>query len=270
MEFHKLVDIQQHPKLSYFLEHFLTMQFADLRCLLRLPEGGLNAGCNYATASVLFNIIGGLSVCLYNASFDDFASSRPTGRGQRFKNLLHTYYPWQHEPVQEETAVAILYDSLRNPLAHCLGLYKPRDKYGSRIVKTHMDIGQIASLENNRTRPNWLPPTITISPSAYHYDVNVNTLYWGVNRLIELLLRDEQQVEKAETFLLQLYTEYEIKSLRKNLEHLRAMQEDSVQYADIADAMKQRLSELLQLENQLTQAQNDNLLQLQQGYKMIT
>ena len=268
MEFHKLVDSLRYPRVSYFLEHFLTMQFADLRCLLRLPEGGLNAGCNYATASVLFNIIGGLSVCLYNASFDDFESSGQ--RGQRFKDLLRIYYPWQHEPVRKETSVAVLYDSLRNPLAHCLGLYKPKDKYGSRIVKTHMDIGQIAALENNKTRPDWLPPTITISPSAYHYDVNVNTLYWGVNRFIEHLLRDKQQVEKAETFLLQLSTEYDSKSLKKNLEHLRAMQKDSVQYADIANAMKQRLTELLQLENQLIQAQNDGLRQLQPEYNMLT
>lgn len=266
MEFQRLVDSQQYPKLSYFLERFLTMQFADFRCLLRLPEGELNAGCNYATASVLLNIIGGVSVCLYDASLDDFASN--SGRGQRFKCLLLTYYPWQSEPVQVKTAAEVLYDSLRNPLAHCLGLYKPKDKYGSRIVKTHMDIEQIAALENNKTRPDWLPPTITISPSAYHYDVNVNTLYWGVHRLIENLLSEKQQLVRAETFFLQLDIEYAIKSLKKELEYLRAMEKDSDQYADIANAMKQKLAEFLQL-NQLTESQKKILQQLMQQYKML-
>lgn len=269
MEFHKLVDSQKYPRLSYFLEHFLTMQFADLRCLLRLPEGELNAGCNYATVSVLFNIIGGLSVCLYNASFDDFASSRPTRRGQRFKNLLLTYYPWQHEPVQKETAVEVLYDSLRNPLAHCLGLYKPGEKYGSKVDKNPMDIKQISALESSKTRPDWLNPTVKLSQSIYRYDVNVNTLYWGVNRLIENLLSDKQQLEKAETFLLQLYAAYEIKGLKKNIEHLRTMQKNSPQYINMTNAMKQRLTELLQL-NQLTEKQKNGLQQLRKEYNMLT
>lgn len=263
MEFQRLVDSQQYPKLSNFLERFLAMQFADPRCLL------LSAGCNYATASVLFNIIGGLSVCLYNASFDDFTSSRPTGRGLRFKNLLLNYYPWQNEPVPTEKAVEVLYDSVRNPLAHCLGLYKPTDKYGSRIVKNQMNIEEIAALENEKARPSWLQPTVTISPSAYPYDVNVNTLYWGINRLIENLLSDKQQLEKAEIFLLQLDTEYAIKSLKKNLEDLRVMPKDSGQYADIANALKQKLTELLQLKNRLTKKQNEALKQLWGEYSVL-
>lgn len=268
MGFHKLVDSQQYPKLSNFLERFLAIQFEDLRCLLRLPKGELNAGCNYVTASILLNVISGLSICLYNASFDDFASRRPTGRGQRFKNLLLTYYPWQDEAVPTRTAVEVLYDSVRNPLTHCLGLYKPTDKYGSRIVKTPMNTEQITALENEKARPSRLQPTVTISPSAYHYDVNVNTLYWGVNHLIENLLGDKQQLDKAETFLLQLDTEYAIKSLKKNLEDLRAKPKDSSQYADIANALKRRLTELLQL-NQLTERQKYVLQQLREEYNML-
>lgn len=270
MEFHKLVDSQQYPKLSYFLEHFLTMQFEELRCLLRLPEGELTAGCNYATACVLFNIIGGLSVCLYNASLDEFMKKRPTGRGQRFKDLLETYYPWKDEPVPKKTAVEVLYNSVRNPLAHCLGLYRPDEKYGSRIVKTHVDIEKIAALESNKTRPSGLHPTIIISPSAYHYDVNVNTLYWGLNRLIENLLSDKQQVERADAFLLQLDTEREIKGLRTTIEHMRTIPNNSPEYIDLAYGMECRLNEILRQKNKLTQVQNEELGKIQKEYNMLT
>ena len=48
------------------------------------------------------------------------------------------------------------------------------------------------------------------------------------------------------------------------------MQRDSAQYIDIANAMKQRLTELLQLKNQLTQVQNEGLQRLWKKYSMLT
>jgi hypothetical protein len=90
-----------------------------------------------------------------------------------------------------------------------------------------------------------------------------------VNRLIENLLGDKQQLEKAETFLLQLDTEYAIKSLKKNLEDLSVMPKDSG-YANRANALKQKLAELLQDKNRLTQEQNRILAQLWTEYNMLT
>lgn len=269
MELHRLVDTQKYPRVSYFFEHFLTMQFADLRCLLQLPKGDLNAGCNYAAASVLFNMISGLSVCLFNASFDHFMSSNPKGQGKRFTDLLISYYPWQSEPVQKDTAVRVLYHSLRNPLTHCLGLYRPGEKYSSNIEKNPLDLKQISELESSKTRPNWLNPTIRLSQSVYHFDVNIDTLYWGVNRLIENLLNDKQQVKTAEAFLLQLYTEYEISGFKTNIVYLESLGKSAPQYSDMTKAMKRRLAELLQQKDRLTPNQNESLQQLWKDYAVF-
>jgi hypothetical protein len=246
------------------------MQFEDLRCLLQLPKprAGLSAGCNYATASAIFNIISGVSVCLYNASFNDFSSGK--NRGYRFNHLLLDYYPWSSQDFDKNTAVKVLYDSLRNPLAHCLGLYKPNERYRSRIVKNSINKRQIAALENSKTRPRQLLPTVVLSQTGmYSHDVNINALYWGLNRLIEKLLNDKSQLDKMEVFLLQQYTEYDIKGLKRIIEQLRNMDKSVPQYIELSNATKSKLTEMTQVVSRITPAQNENLKKLWNVYNAL-
>lgn len=44
------------------------MQIEDVRVLLRMPKAGYPAGCNFAAVAVVFNMIGGVPVCFYDAS----------------------------------------------------------------------------------------------------------------------------------------------------------------------------------------------------------
>lgn len=277
MEFHKLVDNHQYPKLSKFIEDHLNKEFEDLRSLLQLPKGELNAGCNVTTASMILNLISGLSVCLYDASFDHFMSKNTTGRGERFKGLLLSYYPWQSEPIPRETSpiskeivVKVLYSSLRNPLTHCLGLYKPGEKDSIIISKSPMDIAQISELENNKARPQWLNPTIQLSRSVYHYEIDVNTLYWGVHRLIENLLSDKCQMIAAENFHLQLETQRAIIGLKATIESISNTPRSSQQYTALMNGMKHGLDFTLGFRNQLTKGQVNDLERMRKAYNRLT
>ena len=269
MQFKKLLDEDKYPNICFYLENRLSMHFEDLRCLLQLPLGQLKAGCNFATASVLFNIIGGLSVCFFNPSLDDFKSDKE--RGRRFIEFLIAYYPDESELiVEKETEAKVLYDSCRNPLTHSLGLYKSNERRRSRLVKRPLTIEQIESLENRKMRPRWLSPTITLSTSGvYGYDVNINTLYWGVCRLVENLLADSTQLDTIEIFLFQLNTEYSIKGLRSSIESLNDMCKDSPQYEILADGIKYMFDELLKQKDKLTPTQNDKLESLLKEYKSL-
>lgn len=151
------------------------MQFADLRCLLQLPKSDLNAGCNFAAAAVLFNIIAGFSVCFYNASLEGLKSRKE--RGDRFKGLLRKYYPWANEPVGKDTGVKVLYKAARNPLAHSLGVYEPRAEWRVMLGKDALTASQIETMENSKSRPVWLPPTVSKTELAFQ--IYIPTLYWG-------------------------------------------------------------------------------------------
>jgi hypothetical protein len=71
-------------------DHF-DMQIEDVRVLLRMPKAGYPAGCNFAAAAVLFNMIAGVSVCFYDASPKALTNG---DRGKRFKNVLIDFFPW--------------------------------------------------------------------------------------------------------------------------------------------------------------------------------
>jgi hypothetical protein len=210
MEISQLLDQKQYPKLWQFLKYQVDMQFADARCLLQLPQRNMTAGCNYAAAAVLFNLISGISVCIYDASLRDFKSKM--GRGEKFKSLLLNYYPWPGEPAPRDEAVVVLYQSSRNPLSHSLGLYQPQVEMRSTIDKFRLNPRKINTLESRKYRPKWLPPTISHEKYPFGiYKISIPSLYWGMCRLIESLTDDRTQMDKAETFFFQLYIEYDVK-----------------------------------------------------------
>jgi len=67
------------------------MQFNDVRAMMRLPlpAVGIEAGCDFATAMTLCNLISEISVVLYTPR------NPKAGRGKRFKKLLEEFYPWE-------------------------------------------------------------------------------------------------------------------------------------------------------------------------------
>ncbi|HEY83284.1 MAG TPA: hypothetical protein G4O01_08390 [Dehalococcoidia bacterium] len=251
------------------MKYQVDMQFADLRCLLQLPKSDLNAGCNFAAAAVLFNIIAGFSVCFYNASLQGLKSRKE--RGGRFKGLLRKYYPWANEPVGKDTGVKVLYEAARNPLAHSLGVYEPGAEWRVMLGKDALTASQIETMENSKSRPVWLPPTISKTELAFQ--IYIPTLYWGVHCLVRRLLNETKQAESAEKFHMELSIEYDLIAVESKVSQLQTFLNGSPsklgpEYAEKVNEINVILDKLVTLRN-MTQEQNEKVTCLQRSYQRI-
>src|SRR2546425_9380696 len=84
-------------KVKDFIRRHVDMLFHDLHCMMRLPipAQDLGAGCNFAAATFLLDLISGISTALYDG---------PGGSGARFKAVVEKYYPWDLEPSGSVTS----------------------------------------------------------------------------------------------------------------------------------------------------------------------
>ena len=202
MQASALVDAQDFPTVARFLDRHVEMQFADLRVMLQLPWGEFNAGCNFAAATVMLNLLSGFSVCLFEASKE--ALEHTARRGPRFKSCLQQYYPWNGEECSSEQASQWLYQIFRNPLVHSLGVLYPLRTQWSGIKKWPLSLADILEMESGPQRPDWLPLTFEISRSPSgetHIVLSCPSLYWGTWRVLEKLCKDFTQMSKAEELL---------------------------------------------------------------------
>ena len=126
MRLSDIPELQNYPNVSDFVEKHLSMQFGDVRSMLRLPlpERGIEDGCNFAVATVLCSLISGISESLFmpqNPIQENCKREKEwIGSGQTFKQLMRNFYPWESgEKKKKKTDV--LYYFLRNPLTHALG-----------------------------------------------------------------------------------------------------------------------------------------------------
>lgn len=118
-----LKELERSPNLKRLLAEQVDMQFADAHALLQLPRGDLAAGCNLTLANLLFALISGASVFLFEAEFK-YLEKRDESGG-RFKRMLRDFYPWGRDdglPAWE--ASELLYAWARNPLTHSFGIGK--------------------------------------------------------------------------------------------------------------------------------------------------
>jgi len=199
-----LPEIQDYPYIVSFLVNQVDMLFSDLRCLLLFPCVVLDTGFNLTAASLLFNILAGISVCFHNPSLPALTDHRSHPRGTKFKELLEEYYPWEGEPLAPAEAIDVLYAKARNPLAHSLGLDSPTSHDPSKVYigKHFLTEEEIMRLESSQQRPKGLRPTVYKQNSDFV--ISVPTLYWGTWRLLQKLFRDKDQMKRAEEFLKQL------------------------------------------------------------------
>ena len=197
-------EVQSYPNLKRLLEGQVDMQFVDLRTLLRLPQEGLEGGCNFTVANVLFNLVAGSSVCFYDPSEE--ALRNRGDRGRRFKAILEQFYPWQGEPLPKDDFISALYDSARNPLTHRLGLDAPPNgsSMGKQIalMKWPLTEEQIRELEESSTRPVWVHTTVVhqknLAYGSTELAISVPALYWGVHRMLHALFADSAHAARAD------------------------------------------------------------------------
>ena len=175
------------------LRDHLDMQIQDIRVLLRLPRSELPAGCNFAAAALMFNLIAGASVCFYKANQNTLKNPPPAGK--HFRGILEDYFPWPAETLGRTTGARVLYKYSRNPLAHNLGLGPEKDP-DLYVSKTRLGPQRIERLEDATERPQWAAQSLT--PHGTDYVLAISGLYWGVHRMLHAVLSDERQRRGAE------------------------------------------------------------------------
>ena len=207
------------PVVEEFIRTQLEVYLRDIHTMLRLPKPrrGLHAGCNFAIAAVLLNLIAGLGTV--------FRCGKKGDPRYRFISLLRDYYPWADEPGQgvreANRAANVLYDLFRNPFAHSIGLdteiiggdrrhkairLRARERplrLGVSRVNVDGAVGlsrrRARELEMAGTRPNWLPPTLHSADG--NYALSCEALYRGFRHLILAATSDVDALRRAAAFL---------------------------------------------------------------------
>ncbi len=175
------------PLAKGLVQH-IDMLLGDVHSMLRLPlsEEGLTHGCNFAAALVLLEVIGGISATLFQAT---------GGSGERYKQLLEKYYPWDAEgETQSGKAARELYKWWRNPLAHELGISGKKGAVGKNGYPEDV----LERLEVSPTPPS---KTLQLIAADDRVHLSVETLYWGTRVMIERLMEDPHMIKKAEAYL---------------------------------------------------------------------
>lgn len=191
-------EFSKYPVVDNFVRLHLSMQLDDVHAMLRLPlpEVGIRAGCNLAATATLCNLISGISVVLFKPKMRMEA-------GERFKELLRRYYPWEPEENKEEV-IEIIYNIVRNGLSHRLALRKRNGISKTlQISKNRLNEERILEIEKSTKRPVDIPIAVTDLPTVYV--LSVEGLYWGVIQLLRKIAQDDQSMHKAQMKLLTDY-----------------------------------------------------------------
>ena len=201
-------EVVRWPSIRELLRIQVDMQFADLRTLLCLPrpdEPGLGAGCNLTAATLAFNIIAGASVLFWESSVE--AIERRGDRGPRFRALIEAKYPWSaHDVVDAEFGSELMWDWARSPLTRTLGIGKsahlfpgqPKADRGVWFLKFERGLSGEGSAEllSSYERPELLAATVAEEYGGYA--IHVETLAWGVTRMLRDLFDEDVQASRAD------------------------------------------------------------------------
>jgi hypothetical protein len=194
----------------------LNPTYADVRGLLQ------QAGYNFITATGLCNIVSGISVSLFKPRTAVTVKNRKTkkkewwytdsegafaflGTGELFKVLLMRYYPWNSAEDGADKA-KVVYDFVRNPLAHALGEdKKPGYKIHIRkCKKSPHDSGkyvpwtdaELTEIERTEARPANL--SLAVDGTGKTWEFRVEPFYWGIFQLLRRLAKDAEQMTEAQ------------------------------------------------------------------------
>jgi hypothetical protein len=208
----RISEFAPYPTVNAFVDKHLTMQFGDVRDMLRLPLPDIDNlpendpyrmthGCNFAAAAILCNLISGVSVSLYQPAKPKVKRKGKwewIGSGQAFKQLLTDFYPFAPGSNKAEGAKAV-YDLFRNPAAHALHVHS-KVTYTisiSRVVQTNgLTVDQMKALENLEAGPPDLPKGLWRSGKIWV--LVVESFYREILLMVRDLARSEGQMKAAE------------------------------------------------------------------------
>lgn len=206
--------VQSYGQVRAQLAKTIDLYIADLRSMLQLPLRiirkrdtepdlllvELEGGCNFASGTLILDIVAGLSVCFYFRQ-KGIGLETERDRADRFKEFLKKYYPWQYESLGKDRVSDILWKFLRNPLVHSLGVLPLNGKCADitrvQVNKSDLTSVQIQELED-ASRPAWLPSAFELRNSTFH--VNIPSLYWGLHELLRTLFSDDDEMSRVENW----------------------------------------------------------------------
>lgn len=205
-------ELNSYPIVRGFVAEHVSMQFGDVRSMLRLPipSLGIRHACNFAVAATLCNLISGISVSLFKppnpVKLNRSGQKVWIGAGEAFNRFLEGLYPWEPNDDKAERA-KVLYDLLRNPLAHSLGVQ--REKHclteierlsvdrGPRQPATGLVEQQLEEIERSPIRPGWLPLGLAVARSKW--TISAEGFYRDVFHMLWALVKDADQMNAAES-----------------------------------------------------------------------
>lgn len=201
----------QYPCVYNFVSNHIRMQLEDIGTMLRLPLQlhGLNNGCNFASASVICNLISGVSVTIFQPTVYQRLNNgqmQTIGSGEAFKAFVNEYYPDPQPSISRMDVADVLYKQLRNPFAHALGVlsnvgYQLEIK---RALSTNsatpgdgLTQSEVTDIEELSLRPDGIP--LGVQRSGNKWEIVVDFLYRDALDMIVSLANDTTQMLRAET-----------------------------------------------------------------------
>jgi len=199
-----------YPLVYDFVFNHVRMQFEDIGAMLRLPmrAQGLNNGCNFASASVICNLISGVSVTIFQPTViqkpDKYGSIQMIGSGEAFKEFVKAFYP-DPSPKRRLDIADVLYKKLRNPFAHALGVLG-KSAYQLEIKKAPsmnaatpgdgLTQDEVTAIEESLQRPSWV--RLGVNGSGSQWEIIVDFLYRDALDMMVGLAHDTTQMQQAE------------------------------------------------------------------------
>lgn len=199
-----------HPLVYDLIDNHIRMQFEDVGAMLRLPmkANGINNGCNFASASVICNLISGISVTIFQPTIiqkpNKQGNMQMIGSGEAFREFVKAFYP--DPSLQQRSDVAdMLYKLLRNPFAHALGILggSAYNLEIQRVSSTRsvtpgdgLTQTEVVAIEESPQRPAGV--ALGVQGSGNQWKIIVDFLYRDVLDMMVSLANDTTQMRQAE------------------------------------------------------------------------
>lgn len=183
-------EVRLYPAIAKFLQTQVDMLFEDIRSMLLLPLSRCEGGCNFSAADFICDVISGISAVLYKP--DEGIDK------DRFKELMQNYYPWKEEGFDPQKGTEIIWNWMRNPITHRLGLVLPAK--GERpvvVAKSPLNIRQIEELEDISKQIKI--KTIEVKEDGT-YLINVLGFYRGLHKMLKNLFGDKNQMQRTNKY----------------------------------------------------------------------
>src|SRR5712691_9147643 len=199
-----------YPLVYDFVFNHIRMQFEDIGAMLRLPmqAHGVNNGCNFASASIICNLISGVSVTIFQPAViqkpDRHGNMQMIGSGEAFREFVKAFYP-DASPQRRSDVADVLYRQLRNPFAHALGVLS-KGAFQLAITKVlspnaatkgdGLTQAEVAAIEESVQRPGGVP--VGVQGSGKQWEIVVDFLYRDALDMMVGLAHDATQMQQAE------------------------------------------------------------------------